>query len=120
MSKLSKQIRKYVKCPQFDSGYEYGEWGILTLTQRRLIKELCEECERQEKYADTFFKETQTLKHQLAEKDKEVRKRVCAEILYLCFPYFYEWGSDEIINRDDLEEIFKKVQTEHIKLPGDK
>lgn len=72
MSKLTNQIREYVRCPQFDGGTEYGEWGALRLDQRRLIRELCERCEEQEKFADTFFKETQLLNHQLAEKDEEL------------------------------------------------
>lgn len=71
MSKLTDQIREYVSCPQLGDKH-YGKWGILPLEQRQNIAQLCEYCNLQEKYAETFFKETQSLKRQLAEKDEEL------------------------------------------------
>ena len=73
MSRLSKQIREFVKCPQFDGGYEYGDWGILRLDQRQKIKYLCEEIDMFENAADKFGKENMFLKQQLSEKDKEIK-----------------------------------------------
>lgn len=95
MSKLTDQIREYVRCPQFDGGTEYGEWGSLSLNKRRLIKELCEQCERQEEWADTFFKETQLLKQQLAEKDEEIK-------------YYHQVMIEQKEKIDHLYEVIKK------------
>lgn len=72
MSRLSKLVREYIKCPQLDGGTEYGEWGALRLDQRKQIAKLCEEVDIFEDAADKFGKENYILKQQLAEKDKEI------------------------------------------------
>lgn len=36
------EIREYIKCPQFDGGEDYGEWGALRFSQRLKIKQLCD------------------------------------------------------------------------------
>lgn len=65
MSRISDRIKKYISCPQFGNEH-YGEWGILTLEQRRLIKELVETCDMFEETADYFAKENKDLKHRLS------------------------------------------------------
>ena len=72
MGRLTDQIREYISSPQVDGNEHYGKWGALRKDQRLLIADLCKYCDLQEKYADTFFKEIQSLKQQLAEKDKEI------------------------------------------------
>ena len=74
MGRLTDQIREYISSPQVDGNEHYGKWGALRKDQRLLIADLCEYCDLQEKYADTFFKEIQSLKRQLAEKDKEIEE----------------------------------------------
>jgi hypothetical protein len=44
-----KEIREKISCPQFGNEH-YGEWGILTLNQRRTIKRLLDFIEAQEAY----------------------------------------------------------------------
>lgn len=93
MSKLTYQIREYISSPQVDGNEHYGKWGALRKDQRLLIADLCEYCDLQEKYADTFFKETQSLKRQLAEKDKEIEElkaRLEEEMDYK-FEYYHYW-----------------------------
>lgn len=65
MSRISDKIKKYISCPQFGDE-NYGEWGILTFKQRRLIKELVETCDMFEETADAFAKENQELKHRIS------------------------------------------------------
>lgn len=72
MSRLSKEIRKKVRCPQLDGGIEYGEWCALRLDQRKQIAKLCEEVDVFEDAADKFGKENYILIQQLAKKDKEL------------------------------------------------
>lgn len=72
MSRLSKQIREYIKCPQLDGGNEYGEWGTLTLNQRQMINLLCKEHEMVEEMADDYAKENLELRHQLYDKKKQL------------------------------------------------
>lgn len=82
MSRLSKQVRKYVKCPQLDGGTRYGEWGTLRLNQRKQIAKLCEEVNVFEDAADKFGKENFILTQRLADKDKEI-ERLVKEIEWL-------------------------------------
>ncbi len=51
-----QRIRKAIECPQFgDVGY--GEWGILSLEQRRLIKRLLDELDRADNFAKKIYLE---------------------------------------------------------------
>lgn len=74
MSRLSKQVREYVKCPQLDGGTHYGEWGALRLDQRKQIAKLCEEVDVFEDAADKFGKENYILKQILTEKEREIER----------------------------------------------
>lgn len=45
---IIKQTREYIKCPQFGDPH-YGRWGALSLEQRKIIKQLCDMVEEQDK-----------------------------------------------------------------------
>ena len=59
-----KEIREKISCPQLGDEY-YGEWGILTLNQRRTIKRLLDFIEAQEEYINRLQAENERLEHQL-------------------------------------------------------
>lgn len=56
MSRISKQVRAYVDDPESTGRLHYGEWGILRSDQRRLIRQLCDECDAFERDADKFYR----------------------------------------------------------------
>lgn len=56
MSKLSKEIKECVSCPQIN-GTPYGRWGTLNSKQRINIWNLAEQCEMFEEIADKSMKE---------------------------------------------------------------
>ena len=83
MSRLSKRVREYVKCPQLDGGTHYGEWGALRLDQRRAIKDLCEETELFEHTIDKLKVESFVVKKAL-ELACETIKAMCPHPYYIC------------------------------------
>lgn len=52
MSGISDLIRKCVDDPSVSD--RYGKWGVLTRTQRKMIRELCDACDMYERTADEF------------------------------------------------------------------
>lgn len=56
MSKLSKEIKEYISCPQIN-GKPYGRWGTLNSQQRIKIWNLAHQCEVFESVADDSVKE---------------------------------------------------------------
>lgn len=56
-----EKIRKAIACPQFGD-VNYGEWGTLTLIQRRYIKELLDELDRADNYSKNLYFENKRLK----------------------------------------------------------
>ena len=60
--KWLKEIREKISCPQFGNEH-YGEWGILTLNQRRTIKRLLDFIEAQEEYINRLQAENERLKN---------------------------------------------------------
>lgn len=111
MSRLSKLVREYVKCPQLDGGIEYGEWGALRLDQRKGIAKLCEEVDIFEDAADKFGKENYILKQQLTEKDKEIEalKLELKEKESLCYVY------SKLAEVKSIDEIFKKNDEKNLR-----
>lgn len=56
MSKLSKEIKEYISCPQIN-GKPYGRWGALSSQQKIKIWNLAHQCEVFESVADDSMKE---------------------------------------------------------------
>lgn len=56
-----EKIRKAIACPQFGD-ITYGEWGALTLEQRKYIKNLLDELDRADNYSKTLYFENKQLK----------------------------------------------------------
>lgn len=56
-----EKIRKAIGCPQFNNT-KYGEWGALTLEQRRLIKRLLDELDSADNCFKRLYFENQKLK----------------------------------------------------------
>lgn len=71
--KLSERIRSYVEDPESTGQLHYGEWGALRPEQRRLIRQLCDECDAFERDADRFYTENERLakERDLANAERE-------------------------------------------------
>ena len=81
MSRLSKQIRAYVDDPDSTGRLHYGAWGILRPDQRRLIRQLCDECDAFEKDADEFYRKASDVAREIFEEiEGLVMEDVLAEI----------------------------------------
>lgn len=74
--KLSHRIRGYVDDPESTGRLYYGEWGALRPDQRRMIRQLCDECDAFEKAADQLVEHYETI---IREKDAEI-ERLKAEL----------------------------------------
>lgn len=56
-----EKIRKAIECPQFGNEH-YGEWGALTLEQRKYIKRLLDELDNTDNYCKKVYLENQKQK----------------------------------------------------------
>lgn len=56
-----EKIRKAIECPQFGNEH-YGEWGALTLEQRKYIKRLLDELDSADNYFKKVYLENKQLK----------------------------------------------------------
>ena len=68
-----KEIRQKISCPQFNDDH-YGEWGILTLHQRRTIKRMVEYIDTQEQYIEKLNLENKNLLMHLECKDAKIER----------------------------------------------
>lgn len=58
-----ERIRKAIECPQF-GGSAYGEWGALTLEQRKLIKRLLDELDTADAaYKDLYIRNRKAIEY---------------------------------------------------------
>lgn len=56
-----EKVRNAIACPQFGDDH-YGEWGALSLDQRKLIKRLLDELDNADDYIKFLLKEKENLK----------------------------------------------------------
>ena len=56
-----EKIRKAIECPQLNNT-RYGEWGALTLEQRKYIKRLLDELDSADNYIKNVYLENNQLK----------------------------------------------------------
>ena len=63
-----EKIRKAIECPQFGNG-TYGEWGALTLEQRKYIKRLLDELDSADEYIKKLYFENQKYKEIIGVKN---------------------------------------------------
>lgn len=68
-----EKIRKAIECPQFGNGH-YGEWGALTLEQRKYIKRLLDELDSADNYLKKVYLENEKLKQNAENNNKVVDK----------------------------------------------
>lgn len=73
-----EKIRKAIECPQFGNR-DYGEWGILSLEQRRLIKQLLDELDSADNYAKKLYLKNQKQKEVIDNAIKYVNNHICQE-----------------------------------------
>lgn len=59
-----EKIRKAIECPQLNNT-RYGEWGALTLEQRKYIKRLLDELDNADNFVKKLYFENKQLKEQL-------------------------------------------------------
>lgn len=59
-----EKIRKAIECPQLNNT-RYGEWGTLTLEQRKYIKRLLDELDNADNFVKKLYFENKQLKEQL-------------------------------------------------------
>lgn len=73
-----QKIRRAIECPQFGN-IDYGEWGILTLEQRRLIKRLLDELDSADNFIKRIYikkqKENEELIKLLELKDRTIKEK---------------------------------------------
>lgn len=67
-----EKIRKAIACPQFGD-VNYGEWGTLTLIQRRYIKELLDELDRADNYLKNLYLKNRKQKEIIDRIDKYIK-----------------------------------------------
>ena len=68
-----EKIRKAIECPQFGNEH-YGEWGALTLEQRKYIKRLLDELDSADNYLKKVYLENEKLKQNAENNNKVVDK----------------------------------------------
>ena len=66
-----EKIRKAIECPQLNNT-RYGEWGALTLEQRKYIKRLLDELDS----ADNYFKKVYLENKQLKDNWIKLRQKM--------------------------------------------
>ena len=60
-----EKIRKAIECPQLNNT-RYGEWGALTLEQRKYIKRLLDELDSADNYLKKVYLENKQLEDKLS------------------------------------------------------
>lgn len=71
-----EKIRKAIECPQFGDKC-YGEWGVLNLEQRTLIKKLLNELDNADNYLKKIYLENQQLKDRLSKIETLIINHNC-------------------------------------------
>lgn len=89
-----EKIRKAIECPQLNNT-RYGEWGVLTLEQRKYIKRLLDELDRADDCVKKLYLENQEQK-EVIDKIKHILNN---QINYREFV--------DIVN--DIEDVLKEV-----------
>lgn len=104
--KLSHRIRGYVDDPESTGRLYYGEWGALRPDQRRMIRQLCDECDAFEKAADQLVEHYETI---IREKDAEIERLTAYNANLIC-------ANTDITNRhkDYLEEAERITRADAI------
>lgn len=88
-----EKMRKAIECPQFGDS-AYGEWGTLTLEQRKLIRRLLDELDRADEYNKQLY----------FEKDELEQTRLNA-IKFIKSTYFYGMRSGKTLLSKYLNEL---------------
>lgn len=91
-----EKIRKAISCPQFGDA-TYGEWGILTLEQRRYIKRLLDELDSADNYIKKTYLENQKYKEVIDKILKEINEE-------------YSIMGVEVVANWVLKDILKEVK----------
>lgn len=107
MSKLSKEIKECVSCPQIN-GKPYGGWGTLNSKQRINIWNLAEQCEMFEEIADKSMKELTKYKRAFeilkGSFDLKKRENMNRDVVYLA-----DMGSFEIVITKEEYELLEEL-----------
>ena len=69
-----EKIRKAIECPQLNNT-RYGEWGALTLEQRKYIKRLLDELGRADNYFKKVYLQNKQLKDNWNKLKEIIRKK---------------------------------------------
>lgn len=84
-----EKIRKAIECPQFNNT-RYGEWGALTLEQRRYIKRLLDELDSADNYIKNVYLENQKYKEVIDKAIEYVKKANYGNIYEIKGSKWYE------------------------------
>lgn len=103
-----EKIRKAIECPQLNNT-RYGEWGALTLEQRKYIKRLLDELDSADNYVKKLYLENQKQKEVIDKAIEYIEKH----IKYECDDayngmQFYSYHLYDF-NKQDLLDILKEV-----------
>lgn len=106
-----EKIRKAIECPQFGNGH-YGEWGALTLEQRKYIKRLLDELDSADNYLKKVYLENEKLKQNAENNNKVVDK-----ITYTIKPSFTTRKLKQLQKENkQLKDNWNKLKEDLIKI----
>lgn len=100
-----EKIRKAIECPQFGNE-TYGEWGALTLEQRKYIKRLLDELDR----ADNYIKRLYLENEQLKEKINNIKKIIIDNSYNELYEWFNELREERVIEIVNILDIKKDIE----------
>lgn len=101
-----EKIRKAIECPQLNNVVRYGEWGALTLEQRKYIKRLLDELDNADDYCKRVYLENQGLKKQLEDYKEQVNKG----LYNTCLPYITGYNKAIKDKENQQKEFIKYLE----------
>ena len=100
-----KEIREYIKCPQFGDDY-YGKWGALRLDQRKKIKDLLDyitNLQEENERVSNLYKTYEEANDLWIKKCEDYKQRIDKAIEYINTHYLNANEPEllNILNGDD-------------------
>ena len=98
-----EKIRKAIECPQFGNE-TYGEWGALTLEQRKYIKRLLDELDSADNYLKRVYLENKQLKD-----NWNKLKEYCQDNSFM--QNTREYGTLTVVDADELAIYMEELES---------
>ena len=98
-----EKIRKAIECPQLNNT-RYGEWGALTLEQRKYIKRLLDELDSADNYLKRVYLENKQLKD-----NWNKLKEYCQDNSFM--QNTREYGTLTVVDADELAIYMEELES---------